>query len=308
MVSLTRILCPIDLSEFSQRALQHAVAFGRWYGAEVTALHVRPRSPRPLVWGEDAIVPSLETILEGPDADAAVQRFVADAAGNAPAVFVAFRDGAVVAEVVRYATENAIDLIVMGTHGSGGFERFVLGSVTEKVLRKAPCPVLTVPRAVAVAPHVTFKTIVCGIDFSSASLQARDYALSLAQEAEGRLVLAHVIENLDLLQEPSMYARFDVAEYMRVVEASALERLSALIPETARTWCQPELAIGHGKAYRELVRIARERQAELLVLGTHGRGAIDAAIFGSTTGHVVRHAPCPVLTVRARRHIASAVA
>ena len=308
MVSLTRILCPVDLSEFSQRALQYAVALGRWYGAEVTALHVRPRSPRPLVWGEDAIVPSLETILEGPDADAAVQRFVADTVGNVPAVFVAFRDGPVVSEVVRYAADSPTDLIVMGTHGSGGFERLVLGSVTEKVLRKAPCPVLTVPRAAIDGPHVTFKTIVCGVDFSNASIHALDYALSLAQEAEGRLVLAHAIENLDLLQEPSMYARFDVAEYMRVVEAGALERLAALIPDTARAWCQPELAIGHGKAYRELVRIARERHAELIVLGTHGRGALDAAIFGSTTGHVVRHAPCPVLTVRAQRKVASAVA
>jgi nucleotide-binding universal stress UspA family protein len=310
MISVTRILCPVDLSPFSRRALAYSVSLGRWYGVPVTALHVRPRAVRPAFWGEDAPGPVLESLLEGPAAADAVQGMVREVAGGA-AVMVSFREGTVAAEIIKEAGETGADLIVIGSHGAGGFERLMLGSVTEKVLRKAPCPVLTVPGRGAGEmhePHVTFKTIVCGVDFSGASRRALDYALSLAQEAAGRLVLAHVIENADVAYLPSVALRFDAAEYVKALEADALERLAALIPDSARVWCAPELAIGCGKAYAELLRIARERGAELLVLGTQGRGALDAMLFGSTAAHAVRDAACPVLTVCLERRAAARVA
>ena len=88
------------------------------------------------------------------------------------------------------------DLLVIGTHGRSGFERLVLGSVTEKVLRKASCPVLTVPKrlpdAVPVGP-VLFKRILCPVDFSESSLHALSYAVSMAQEADGQLTVLHVV-------------------------------------------------------------------------------------------------------------------
>lgn len=309
MISVSRILCPIDLSDFSRRALRHALALGRWYGATVTALHVRSRPVAPLLWGEEVRGPAIETILEVPDPEPAVRALVAATAGEAP-VTIMFRDGSAAAEIVAAAAEMNADLIVIGSHGTSGFERLMLGSVTEKVLRKAPCPVLTVPGRPGEAeePHVTCKTIVCGVDFSPASQRALDYALSLAQEAGGRLVLAHVIESADAAYEPPLTARFDAGEYVRALEADALQKMAALIPESARTWCEPELAIGYGKAYRELLRIARERGAELVVLGAHGRGAIDLAVFGSTAGHVVRGAGCPILTVGLAQQAAARVA
>ena len=96
-------------------------------------------------------------------------------------------EGNTAAEVVARASAMPSDLIVMGTHGRAGFERVVLGSVTEKVLRRAPCPVLTVPRNVAdavPAPPVLFTRIVCAVDFSDCSIHALNYAMSLAQEAD----------------------------------------------------------------------------------------------------------------------------
>jgi nucleotide-binding universal stress UspA family protein len=310
MVTVSRILCPIDLSEFSRRALSHALALAGWYEAELTALHVRPRSVRPPGWGEEAALPVFEGLLEGPAHDAALRRLVGEVAGEAR-VTTAFRDGGVVAEIVRLAREWPADLVVMGTHGASGFERLMMGSVTEKVLRKAPCPVLTVPRG-AERPlpptPVGFKTIVCGVDFSPVSLQALEYALSLAQEAQARLVLAHVFEAMTPDHETALASRFDLAEYVRVLEAAAIERLADLVPDTARHWCEPELVVRHGKPYRELVQLAQARGADLLVLGAHGRGPLDVALFGSTTSHVVRQASCPVLTVTAARREATAVA
>jgi nucleotide-binding universal stress UspA family protein len=310
MIAIARILCPVDLSDFSRRALAYALSLGRWYGAPVTALHVRPRAARPLFWGEEAPGPALESLLEGPAADEAVHALVREVAASVP-VMVSFREGTVAAEIVKEAAETSADLIVIGTHGASGFERLMLGSVTEKVLRKAPCPVLTVPgggAGEAHEPHVTFKTIVCGVDFSGASRCGLDYALSFAQEAGGRLVLAHAIENADVAYQPAVTMRFDAVEYVKALEADALQRMAALIPDPARVWCEPELAIGYGKPYLELLRIARERGADLVVLGTQGRGALDAMLFGSTAAHVVRAAPCPVLTVRLDRHAAARVA
>ena len=90
----------------------------------------------------------------------------------------------------------AADLVVMGTHGRSGFERLVLGSVTERVLRKSACPVLTVPKGIpdVATPPVLFNRIVCAVDFSDCSMHALNYAMSLAQEADAHLTVVHVIE------------------------------------------------------------------------------------------------------------------
>ena len=99
-------------------------------------------------------------------------------------------------EILERSSALPSDLIVMGTHGRHGFDRLVLGSVTEKVIRKARCPVMTVPpgTAEAVPASPLFKRILCAIDFSDASLKALDHAMSLAEEADAHLTLAHVVE------------------------------------------------------------------------------------------------------------------
>jgi nucleotide-binding universal stress UspA family protein len=114
MVTVTR---PVDLSEFSRRALSHALALAGWYGATLTALHVRPRSVRPAGWGEEAALPVLEGLLEGPELDAALRRLVGEAAGGAR-VAIEFRDGAVVGEILRLARKLPADLVVMGGGGA----------------------------------------------------------------------------------------------------------------------------------------------------------------------------------------------
>jgi nucleotide-binding universal stress UspA family protein len=308
MVAVKQILCPVDLSEFSGRALRHALALSRWYGASLVALGVRPTVLQPTPWMEYPMAMPLEAPADRERAARAVLEFVTDIAGTTP-VQVIVRDGSVPHEIIRAATELPADLIVMGTHGLSGFERFMLGSVTEKVLRKAPCPVLTVPPAIAAdrSPTVVFRTIVCGVDFSRAGNQAFEYAVSLAQEAGGRIVLVHALEWF-AEEEPKLSAHFNVSEFRRTLEADARQQLAALVPESARTWCEPESIIVHGKAYRELLRIAAERQADLIVLGVRGRTIADMALFGSTTQHVLRQATCPVLTVPLERRAAVAAA
>ena len=99
-----------------------------------------------------------------------------------------------------------------------------------------------------------------------------------------------------------MTARFDTAEYFEAVEQQARERLEGLVTDEARVWCKPETVTARGKPYREILTLADDREADLIVMGVRGRNPIDLALFGSTTNQVVRRARCPVLTIPSCRH------
>ena len=210
-------------------------------------------------------------------------------------------EGRVVAELLARARSWPADLIVMGTHGRGGFERWVLGSVTEKVLRQAPCPVLTVPPpATGVHPEgsVLFRRIVCPVDFSPASLAALSHALRLAEESCAELHVLHVVEWLAEEDPTAHISGFDVPEFRRHLRRDAEARLSKLDPRRRRaTGASRTSSSRGGRPWREILRVAEEQDAEIVVMGVRGRNPVDLALFGSTTHHVVRGARCPVLVV-----------
>ena len=223
----------------------------------------------------------------------------ADAVDGSPAASLLAESGDESTTIVDQAVANRADLIVMGTHGRRGFKRLLLGSVTESVLREAPCPVLTVPSRApaAAAERVTFKRILCPIDFSTSALQALGFALDLARQADGLVTLLHVIEWLSE-EDPPASARFDTSEYRRYIVADAEERLQGLVAKESRAWAEIHNVIVFGRAHREILRAADTTPADLIVMGAQGRGGVGLALFGSTTQQVVRGAACPVLTVR----------
>jgi len=192
MRPLQKILCPVDTSVFSARALSYAKALAGWYGASIAVLYVRPVIVPPALWfGAPAVLPPEP---EDGLTERHLESFVRDAIGAAP-VTLAIRDGAVVHEILQTAAELPADLIVMGTHGHSGFERLLLGSVTEKTLRKAQVPVLTVPeRGAERRPDPPgFETILCGMDRSATARRALDAALSLADASGARVVILHIV-------------------------------------------------------------------------------------------------------------------
>jgi len=208
------------------------------------------------------------------------------------------------AEILNAASTLPADAIVMGTHGSGGFEHLVLGSVAEKVLRKATCPVFTVPPAAQFAAEAPFKRLVCAVDFSEWSLAALDEACAIGEESRGAVTAVHVIEwpwhesqSADLEGIPEEQAKA-LADYRRYQETMARSRLDRTIVEVGRTRCPVDAKVAHGKAYVEILCAAERLRADLIVLGVHGRSSLDVFFFGSTTHQVVRRAPCPVLTLR----------
>ena len=299
MISIRRILCPTDLSDLSARAFRHATAFAKWYEAELDALYVVPAVvPHPGV-----MPPGPSWALFDPEARSQVEDelhyFVAPAENEGVTVKRTIRDGDVVSEILKETRGIPADLVVMGTHGRGGFERWILGSVAEKTLRKAPCPVLTVPPAGGDQPvdPIHLKKVLCPVDFSEASTAALRYALSLAEESDAELVLLHALEWGPELEPPLRPGIADFPEYRRLLEQDAREKLRAAIPTEARDWCHPEEVVVFGRAYQRILAEAKARQAQMIVMGVHGRSALDILLFGSTTHHVVRAACCPVLTI-----------
>jgi nucleotide-binding universal stress UspA family protein len=295
MIEITRILCPVDFSEYSRHAVHHAAALARWYEARLTLLYVFENRP----------------VLELPPmtlADADRQRLLADlrqlSAGvpaGVPVDCVVQEAPAAHAEILAQLTLTRADLLVMGTHGRSGFQQLFLGSITEKVMRTASCPVLVVPRRAADVPAdapVECRRILCAVDFSESSLDALTWAVNLAEESDARLTVLHVVEGLFGADYEVMPATLH--DVRATLAADARRQIHRLIPDQARTVCTIDTEIADGRAHREIVRRAGEGRADLIVMGVTGHGALDRALFGSTTHHVVRAAPCPVLLVRSR--------
>ena len=305
MIAIKRILCPVDFSDHSRRALDHAFAIAKWYGSSVTVMHVFPLvAVAPYGAGPGVFEPLILAPVDRRELLSQVERFAT--AESAPGVPIDCRvqEGNAAPEILALASEIGADLIVIGTHGRSGFERFLLGSVAEKVLRKAACPVLTVPRATADAVPATpvlFKEILCPIDFSESSLQALRYAVSIAEEADARLTVLHVLTHDDeAIDAPDAveYEGMTVADYRDRREQDVRAKLEAVLPNDVREYCTVEPLVIEGKPWREILRVAAERRSELIVIGVQGRGAVDLLFFGSNTQHVVREATCPVLTLR----------
>ena len=277
----THILCPTDYSEPAAAALEHAIAIAGWYQARVTVLHVCSGPPAE---------PDRARLAQ----EAATGRAAARAA---VALEVALADGDPARSILSEADRLHADLLVMGTHGASGFKRFILGSVTEKVLRQAAAPLLTVPPAADPNANPPFRRVLCGVDFSACSLVALEYAHSLARESNASLIVLHALEwpweeppapPFDELP-PAEAAALRAYRCRREREASS--RLASLTQGDA------EYQVAHGKAYAAMLRIAAEERADLIVLGVGARTDTDRALFGSTTNQVVRRASCPVLTI-----------
>lgn len=231
MAEIRHILCPVDLSEISRHALDHARAIAEWYDARLTVFHVISLPPPPLPsTGMAEDLAALPPPPEPREAAQEVRRFSglaeAPAGGHADVVVV---EGTPVKEILHQVEQLPADLLVMGTHGRSGFEALFLGAVTEKVLRSTYVPVLTVP------PRVERP-----VEFSDPSTRALEYALTLAEETSARLILLHVVELLVDAPQFREISHFSVPEYQRHLEADARARLESAVPDEARVWCTPE--------------------------------------------------------------------
>jgi nucleotide-binding universal stress UspA family protein len=164
------------------------------------------------------------------------------------------------------------------------------------VLHKSPCPVLAVPPASERRGVVPFGRILCPLDFSPASATVLAHAVALAREGAGRVTLLHVVETLAAIAPNDLH--LGLGEYLRRQEDEAREQLRRRQGAEDASVLETEPLVASGRARTEILRVAKQRGFDLIVMGVDGRDAIGRLFFGSTARHVVRHAPCPVFVVR----------
>lgn len=295
MIEINRILCPIDFSEYSDHALRYAMKMAQWYGASLQVLHVMP----PITPLSSGGLAAVARDLTRRNLTAAVERC------HEPGVDVAVElaESAETSEMIlRRAESLDVDLIVTGSHGRTGVKRMLLGSVVEPLLHRCRRPVLVLPAGLdqsRLERPATFARIICAVDFSMPSLTALAYALSIAEEANAQLTVVNVIELPPELANPPQPPDFNIERTRAETEAERLAKLRTLVPEHARDYCTVETAVLEGGASRQLLRLAEQQAADLIVLGVHGRNALDLAVFGSNSKDIITRGHCPVLVVPA---------
>ena len=297
MIELNRILCPVDFSEFSEHALLFAMRMAKWYGARLRVLHVMPAMP-PSAGNELA---GVSRALTARNLTAFIERNRISGI-DVDSEIVESPDPS--ATILGYANRFDADLVVTGSHGRSGIQRVLLGSVVEALLHKSGRPVLAIPSHIdprRMSGAITFKRVLCAVDFGGPSLAALAYAFSIAEECDARLTLLHVIEMPPDLQHAPAPPYYAVEGTRTEAEAESRRRLAALIPEEARDFCTIETAVLEGSASREILRMAEAGDVDLIVLGVHGRNAFDLAFFGSNSKDLIRQAHCPVLVVPVSR-------
>ena len=294
-LKIKRILCPIDFSEFSVSAYQHALSVAEHYQAKLVAQHIVElwRHPAADFAASAGLYEEYSQALRESGKEQ-LQEFVKKHTNDEIQPELVVQTGVAADSILSFAQLQKADVIVMGTHGRRGFDRLMLGSVTDRVMRTAPCPVLVASKppqgSVAVGKerghvHHLSRILFCA-DFSENSERALKYAISATAEYDAELTLLHVLEGVT--------GPTKTEEAM----AATAERLDKLIPPEGRKTLKIKTAVRIGKPYEQIVQLSEEAQIDLVTMGVRGRGALDVAVFGSTTYRVMQLGSCPVLAVR----------
>jgi nucleotide-binding universal stress UspA family protein len=290
MPQINRILCPVDLSDIAGRALDYAISLARQHRARLHVLEVVEALPEGAT--ETSGIYKLPADLDRAGRGE-LGEFVRHTGHSDVVVDIRLRQGDVVPKVLDEAASLDADLIVLGTHGRGGFQRLTLGSVAERVLRRAGRPVLAVPPGDRHPADAPLRTILCPTDFSDPARSAAEYAMFVAAASQAELVLMTVFE----WPFGETHGPDAVGELRRSLEAEAADQLTALAGSLPASGVTVRTKVASGKPSREILEVASHQAADLVVMGLSGRGAVDLALLGSTTHQVLRQAPCPVLTV-----------
>jgi nucleotide-binding universal stress UspA family protein len=296
-MSLTRILAATDFSSPSDRAARFARAIADETGAELRLVHVMPIGGLESVAVEPFYVPP--ALMEKLTGDRAAEneeqlaQLEKDLGGER--LRTVLLRGEPVQRVVEYAEAEAFDLLVLGSHGRGP-SRLLLGSVSEKVSRAAPCPVLVTRGEDRTSPpQGRFSRIVVGVDYTSFSAPAA--ALAARVLAPGGIIeLFHSWDqpylsayDIEMKDKSELFA---LAEKLRAREAERLDRFAAALDLGP---IEVKKVLGSGSPHVAILDRAEESDADLIVVGAHGRERLDERILGTVADRVLRHANVPVL-------------
>jgi nucleotide-binding universal stress UspA family protein len=301
-VLLNRILCATDFSDFSNHAIPYGIALAREFKAKLYVSHVIDLSSA-AIYGEAVFaLEEQQSRMTSYAQKEMTQLMGQETLDWEPLITV----GNPANEIARLAADKQVDIAIAASHGRSGLKRLILGSVTERLMRTLPCPLWVVrspePGFVTDASQaIQIKKILVGCDFSPDSSLAFEYGLSLAQEFQAELHLAHVVE--PPLYEDLVKPSESGETFGRQLRKTMQEKLGAMVPEEAQTWCNPVTALLAGQPHEELAKYAVVNGMDLIVLGVRGHSLVETLFVGSTTDRVLRNSPCPVLSVQQKAHV-----
>ncbi len=269
----SRILCATDFSGNASRAFQTSIRVARSCGAALRVLHVSP-------FDHASRVSVAETQS---DLDEKLERFARSEEGADLAISHRVRQGDPAVEVVRASVEDAADLIVIGRHSRVSAGSWLLGSVTEAVVRTAPCPVIVCEPGAPFGP-VRARHVLCALDLAETSSDTLAHAAGIADALRADLLLLHVASSTEATGTGGADPE------------TALSRFARTVPTGVRVRSR----VVAGDDYRAIVEQVGENESDLLVVGQHGGDASPRRYLGGTTLLLLRRAECAVLVVPAR--------
>ena len=296
MTPYKHLLCPVDFSDSSRRAVEWSSKFSKAVGARLTVLHV-----------VDTGLLSLGNLVAVPNAFDELRRRAEEAVlelkryvdlGHAA---VEIAEGIPEDVVVSAANRGGVDLLVMGTHGLSGFQKFFLGSVTEKVLHRAQVPLLSLSPSAEKRPAGVAdpRAILMAIDFGPESQAVVRHGIWLAEHFRAKLIALHVVRVPYVVLNESSFEPLTRMEVERLTESLVSKRredLEALLPASAGPERQAMVRVG--APFESLRDVIEERSVDMVILGAGGHGEAGIRWLGSTCHKMVRLAPCPVMVVR----------
>jgi nucleotide-binding universal stress UspA family protein len=280
------VVCPVDFFPASEAALSYAISIARNYDAGLHLLHVIP--PVSSVFGSEKHTGEL---VKKTDEDSQVRLGAMAQTAKASGVEASFevRFGEIDQEILNGIAEQDADLIVVGTHGRRGFQHWLMGSVCERLLRRVSTPILTVSH-----PKKTdggrIERILVATDLSDSSSEVAAWASSIAQKFESDITLLHVTDfvmgGVPHLYRDSLLQGIN-AEMKQLLPPDVAEKLKIKV----------ETRVEFGIPFRVVLTLAEQEKFDLIVLGTHGKSALERTLLGSTAERVLRGASCPILAI-----------
>jgi nucleotide-binding universal stress UspA family protein len=295
MKTIHRIVYATDLSPASEPAWGEAQLLGKLLRAEVVVLHTV--APPPVIPIEAYVPPEAYAELlrsARREAQKGLDRLVEGAAGSGLTVRIRLEDGSAAQRILDVVAEEGADLLVVGTHGRAGIQRAFLGSVADRMMRQARCPVMTVRSAPAGEPRREIRRICYATDFSPAARAAWPWAVAIASAAAAEVELVHV--TFEPAADKHLSAE-TIGRMARLLHEQGRMEAERFLEGTTLPRERIRVRLTSGDPGEQIVRRAQEQGADLVVMGTHGWSGVVRWMLGSVANHVIQAAACPVLTV-----------
>jgi nucleotide-binding universal stress UspA family protein len=296
VIQFRKVLVPLDFSEPSKRALDHGLAFATRLKTKLVVAHIIPEVST-LSYAFPIENLAIE-IKQRENAMKEIQALIPDQRAKLVDLQTIVRVGRIEDDLLQIINDEAIDFVIMGSHGRRRFSRWFLGSTTEHILRKVTVPILTVShiedtRYPFGGGVTSFKRLLYATDLGDAAAAGMQYATELAQQFSAELTVLTVVEYLNVGYEAAAY--WDDERTKRV--ESTQRQLDAFVARQKSNGIQVKTRVVDGKAYERILSAAEELNVDCIVMNLQSKGLLERAFLGSTAERVVRSATIPVLSV-----------